>query len=89
MDAIRITPIQDYPERAVPRPENDMCAGGHENRDGEVLFGRLEIPFTEHEVHTRRRLGNVPNPALWVTFSIIVWDIFGGFMERMAFYISP
>ena len=63
MDTIRITPIQEYPEGAVPRPENDMCAGRHENRDGEVLFGRLEIPFTEHEVHTRRRLGNVPNPV--------------------------
>ncbi len=63
MDAIRITPIQEYPERAVPRSENDMCAGGHENRDGEILLGRFKIPFTENEVNAGGRLGNVPNPV--------------------------
>ena len=63
MDAVGITPIQEYPERAVPRPENNMRTGGHENRDGEVLLGRLEIPFTENEVNAGGRLADVANPV--------------------------
>ena len=61
MDAIRISPIQEYPERAIARPENDVRTGRHENRDGEILLGRFKVPFTENEVNARGGLGNVAN----------------------------
>ena len=61
MDAVGISPVQEYPEGAIARPENDVRTGSHENRDGEILLGRFEIPFTENEVNTCGGSGNVAN----------------------------
>jgi len=61
MDAVRISPIQEYPEGAIARPENNVRTGGHENRDGEILLGRFKIPFTENEVNACGGSGNVAN----------------------------